>query len=393
MRTVKNDTLSRKPKVVSFFSGAGGMDEGFKAAGFQIYSCMDIETWACDTLRTNHKDALIIGPPEYSGNIKAIQPEKFQSLTGVKPGQIDVFTGGPPCQPFSQAASQRFLKEDDRFKRKGFNDFEKGTLLFDYISYIEYFRPLVFLLENVPGLLTIDGGKQLNSALERLRLAGYLHTEPQIVDAADYGVPQFRSRLIIWGTLVKGVKPEIPTPTHGGGLLKPYNTVSQALQDINDSLPNHIFREHKETSIERYRKLEFGQRDKLGRIDRLDPLKPSKTVIAGGTKGGGRSHLHPFLARTLTVRESARLQTFPDTYIFQGAIARQFTQVGNAVPPLLAEKFARKIGSDIFNLRYESNCEFEKHLIQKKSINKISDILLKESFKRKPEWIYFTHVK
>ena len=93
--------------------------------------------------------------------------------------------------------------------------------------------------------------------------------------------------------------------------------------------------------------LEYGERDKLGRVDRLDPRLPSKTVIAGGTKGGGRSHLHPFFPRTLSVRECARLQTFPDSYIFTGANARQFTQVGNAVPPLLAYKLATSIKNAI----------------------------------------------
>jgi DNA (cytosine-5)-methyltransferase 1 len=89
--------------------------------------------------------------------------------------------------------------------------------------------------------------------------------------------------------------------------------------------------------------LNYGQRDQLGRVDRLNPFLPSKTVIAGGTKGGGRSHLHPYSPRTLSVRESARLQTFPDNYVFVGPSARQFTQVGNAVPPLLAYRIAHEI--------------------------------------------------
>ena len=93
--------------------------------------------------------------------------------------------------------------------------------------------------------------------------------------------------------------------------------------------------------------LKYGERDKLGRVDRLDPRLPSKTVIAGGTKGGGRSHLHPFIPRTLSVRECARLQTFPDNYVFTGSNARQFTQVGNAVPPLLAYKLANSIKQSI----------------------------------------------
>lgn len=90
-------------------------------------------------------------------------------------------------------------------------------------------------------------------------------------------------------------------------------------------------------------RLGYGQRDHLGRVDRLDPTQPAKTVIAGGTKGGGRSHLHPEIPRTLSVRECARLQTFPDRYRFTGSTARQFTQVGNAVPPVLAAVLGERI--------------------------------------------------
>ncbi|MBR5964989.1 MAG: DNA cytosine methyltransferase [Treponema sp.] len=107
-------------------------------------------------------------------------------------------------------------------------------------------------------------------------------------------------------------------------------------------------RNHKAESIKRYMILGFGQRDKLGRVDRLNPLVPSKTIIAGGTGGGGRSHLHPFIPRTMTVRECARLQTFPDDYIFTGPVARQFTQVGNAVPPVLGYKMACAIYESIY---------------------------------------------
>jgi DNA (cytosine-5)-methyltransferase 1 len=205
-----------KPKVASFFSGGGGMDLGFEKAGYEIFSCMDIESWACDTLKVNHPNALIIGPPIYSGNIKKISPKEYSEITNVTVGSIDVFTGGPPCQPFSQAAAQRFLKGDERFKRKGFDDHEKGTLLFDYINYIEYFKPKVFVLENVPGLLSLDDGVQLSEALSRLRAIGYKHTEPKITEAANYGVPQYRSRLIIWGTLDAKVSPTLPERLHMG---------------------------------------------------------------------------------------------------------------------------------------------------------------------------------
>ena len=388
------NTNRKRPLVASFFSGAGGMDEGFKAAGFRIHSCMDIESWACDTLRENNPNSIIIGPPEHSGNIKTIPPEEFSEIANVNPGDIDIFTGGPPCQPFSQAASQRFLKGDDRFKRKGFDDTEKGNLLFDYIRYVVFFRPTVFLLENVPGLSTIDGGVQLSHALSMLREAGYTHTEPFPVEAVEYGIPQYRTRLIIWGTLKPDITPLIPEPTHGGGLfLKPLNVVANALQMIDEDCSNHQPRLHKEGSVKRYKTLEFGQREHLGRVDRLDPYKPSKTVIAGGMNGGGRSHLHPFIARTLTVRECARLQTFSDKFVIKGNMSRQFTQIGNAVPPLLAEHFARQIGSQIYSMRFPDEFVCENYLQNKSDLEILVEDLLQWSVNSKPEWIYNTHSK
>lgn len=120
------------------------------------------------------------------------------------------------------------------------------------------------------------------------------------------------------------------------------------LDGIGPKLANHETREHKAESILRYMLLDYGQRDQLGRVNRLDPGLPSNTVIAGGTNGGGRSHLHPEIPRTLSVRECARLQTFPDAFVFSGPAARQFTQVGNAVPPLLAAQIAASIGKSFF---------------------------------------------
>ena len=120
-------------------------------------------------------------------------------------------------------------------------------------------------------------------------------------------------------------------------------------------IPNHITRKHNAGSVIRYSQLKPGERDHQGRVDRLDPFKPSKTVIAGGLKGGGRSHLHPFAPRTISVRECARLQTFPDNYEFTGTPARQFTQVGNAVPPMLAYYFALAIKEAILSDFLQAN--------------------------------------
>lgn len=381
------------PRAMSIFAGGGGLDEGFKAAGYEISCSIDIEEWACDTLRKNNPKSIIIGPPMYSGDVKKMTPEEISELTNIKPGDLDIIMGGPPCQPFSQAASQRFLKSDDKFKRKGFDCEDKGTLLFDFIRYVLFFKPTNFLIENVPGLLTVDGGEQLDIALNLLKKDGYNISTPQVIDAADYGVPQYRQRLIIWGSRVIE-HPALPSQSHsktGDMLSETHRVVAQALTGISSNLRNTEIRSHKIESVERYRTLEFGKREKLGRVDRLDPFKPSKTVIAGGMNGGGRSHLHPFVARTMSVRECARLQTFSDNYEFVGSIARQFTQVGNAVPPLLAEKIA----CHILNLQYgkvlPKKYKHEEHLDLNTPIAALSDKLLFEAINEKPEWIYNTH--
>lgn len=388
---MRNRLKSNRPTVLSLFAGAGGMDLGFRAAGYDVACAIEIERWACDTLNRNHPELALLGPPNHHGDIKQITPNVIQAFCGLAKGDFDVVIGGPPCQPFSQASTQRFLKSDPRFKRRGFDDDLKGTLLLDFVRLVTKLKPKVFVLENVPGLLTVDGGIQLQLALTSLRGHGYNCSEPLVINAANYGVPQQRNRLIIWGSL-KVQTPTLPEPTHGpvnNLFLRPFTTVAHALVNMSQSLPNHVTREHQDESIGRYRNLRFGQRDKLGRTDRLDVFKPSKTVIAGGMHGGGRSHLHPFIARTLTVRESARLQTFPDEYVFESSIARQFTQVGNAVPPLLGEHLARHIKLVEFGERVKGDFFHSRSLQHVEDIKTLANRLLRESRKQKPEWIYW----
>jgi DNA (cytosine-5)-methyltransferase 1 len=331
--------------AISFFSGCGGMDLGFEYAGFQNIAAVELNEGFCQTIRHNRPSSFVIGPPVYSGDARN-REEIIEALRG-KPAVTTntfegVFHGGPPCQPFSIAANQRFAKNGDNFKRTGFQNTEYGNLLFDYVFYIKTLRPTVFLIENVAGLLTVDGGDQLSEAIVQLQKAGYSVTKPAVINAADYGVPQNRLRVFIIGYKKRKTDYLFPSPSDKkvscGAVLKlPMNGAN-----------NHITRNHKAESIIRYMDLDYGERDQLGRVDRLDPMLPAKTVIAGGSKGGGRSHLHPWIPRTLSVRESARLQTFPDDYEFVGSPARQFTQVGNAVPPLLAYRLARSIFESFF---------------------------------------------
>lgn len=323
---------------VSFFSGAGGMDLGFERAGYSHIASFDIEELFCKTLKSNRPDWKVFAGKE-KGDLRNFDAvvNCLEQLS-ILPEFEGVFVGGPPCQPFSIAANQRFAKWGDNFKRIGFSHAENGTLLFDYIRLIAHFRPRVFLLENVPGILTVDGGSQLNVALQWLRQFGYSITPPTVLNASNYLVPQDRQRVFVVGCRSSNDF-VFPEPKNS------WITSGSALEGDMAALPNFVTREHKAASIERYMRLAYGQRDKLGRVDRLNPNTPSKTVIAGGTKGGGRSHLHPHIPRTLAVRESARLQTFPDDYVFSGPLGRQFTQVGNAVPPILAYHIAASIAS------------------------------------------------
>jgi len=325
--------------AISFFSGAGGMDLGFEYAGYETIACVENTELFCDTLSLNNPKRPVIGPPYSHGDISIKEEiaEQLEKIIGKKKPFKGVFHGGPPCQPFSIASNQRFRKGDLNFKRKGFDDKNKGNLLFDYVWLIEHFRPTAFVIENVPGLKDIDNGAQLSEAIEILRKVGYNINEPTVLNASYHGVPQNRTRLFVVGTLKKRKKFQYPEKTIYQSPC--IDTFEMAL----DGLDNHETRKHTVSSITRYVELDFGQRDQRGRVDRLNPFLPSKTVIAGGTKGGGRSHLHPYIPRTLSVRESARLQTFPDDYIFTGSTARQFTQVGNAVPPKLAYVIAKEL--------------------------------------------------
>ena len=325
-------------ETVSFFSGAGGLDLGFEALGFKHTMLVEKIPLFCETLRFNRPAWNV-----YSGDVSAKDEmvAAIEKQIGVRARFEGVFVGGPPCQSFSIAANQRFSKLGENFKRTGFAHAVNGNLLFDYIELIKHFKPRVFLIENVPGLMELDGGEQLAEAYAELEAAGYSVNEPMVLAANRYRVPQQRMRLFVIGSRARK-KFAAPHPTSHS------HACGSTFERPIDNVPNHVTREHSAASIQRYMRLPYGARDKLGRVDRLDPAKPSKTIIAGGTAGGGRSHLHPYIPRTLSVRESARLQTFPDSYVFTGPVARQFTQVGNAVPPVLGAQLAKAIKESYF---------------------------------------------
>lgn len=350
----KGKIIDNNVPAISFFAGAGGFDIGFKYAGFNGVAAFEVNKLFCETLKLNFPNKKVF---DFDLKNRELVLNSLKEIINI-PFE-GVFHGGPPCQPFSIASNQRFSKNGENFKRVGFEHEDYGTLLEDYVFYILHCKPKVFVLENVSGLFDMDNGVTLSKTLAKLSDAGYKINEPKIVNLAKFGIPQNRIRLFVVGVMSDDL---FIFPKENESLTPCFHVFEKEINNI----PNNETRLHKPESLLRYMKLNYGNRDKLGRVDRLDPLLPSKTVIAGGIKGGGRSHLHPYIPRTLSARESARLQTFPDDYIFVGPSARQFTQIGNAVPPLFAYKIATEIYKQFF---------MPKNKNRKKTNNK----LLKES--------------
>lgn len=346
-----------KHYAISLFSGAGGLDLGIEAAGFTTRLCTDIDDFSCRTLLQNKEKLKCTGHPFLAeatikqANIKEYSTDDILHDAGLKQDEVDLVYGGPPCQAFSVFG-----------KRQGIND-PRGTLLWDYIRVIHDIQPKAFIFENVAGLLTIDNGNVFAMLLNELSTTTdgeevYSLTY-KLLNTASFGIPQYRQRVIIYGVRKDiGTALSIPAPTH---YLNPENpelyllppvTVEDAFRglpiDPTPTIPNHIGRVHGEAVTERYRNMAYGERDSKTRINKLDPNRPSYTIVVGSDKGGGKGHIHPYSPREVTPRESARIQTFPDFWEFTGTSRHPIRQVGNAVPPLFAGIIAAHLLKETF---------------------------------------------
>ncbi len=338
------------PKVLSFFSGGGGLDLGFAACGFNMLFETDIDPFSCKTLAENCDVAVEHGLDGFR-NASVLQADAF-SLHGDKilkklalePSDVDVLIGGPPCQAFSVFG-----------KRKGTAD-RRGQLSFEYIRLLSELKPKVFVFENVYGILTVQNGEVFSNLLEELAqdFSGTTYSLFwQRVNAKDFGVPQHRDRVI-----VVGVRNDVDCDTDAlkiiplEGMEPQERTVRDAFRNLpspgRSKIANHTGRRHSQRIIDRYRALRPGERDPKTRINKLNLALPSFTIIVGSDHGGGKGHVHPVEPREVTPRESARVQTFPDWWTFAGTGRHCIRQVGNAVPPLLGAAIADMVRSQIF---------------------------------------------
>ena len=349
----------RKLKLIDLFCGAGGLSLGFEQEGYVCAAAIDRDSPAVRTYARNLSDRVVC---------RDVAPE-------LELPEADVIAGGPPCQGFSSAGMRR---QDD----------SRNTLVRAFAEIVASRRPRAFVFENVEGFLTSAKGDRILDLLEPVLEAGY-RVHLRKVNAANYGVPQHRKRVIAIGGL--GFSPAFPEATHsafgapGASLAYRHLPRCPTLADAVRGLPpaaesppgrpcGHFARCVSEADAERLRLLEPGQRmldlpehlwhstyrrrafrrvmdgtpsEKRGGapvgLRRLHADQPSKAITSGAIS----EFVHPYENRCLTLRECARIQTFPDSFVFDGTVAQASLQIGNAVPPRLARAIAASLRADI----------------------------------------------
>jgi DNA (cytosine-5)-methyltransferase 1 len=338
---------------VSLFSGAMGLDIGLEQAGFETRVAVEVSSPARDTILTNTKR--LKRSLDIFTDVTTIQTDDILNATKLKRGEVGLVSGGPPCQPFSTAGKRGALGDP------------RGSLFRDFLRLVDGLQPRFFVMENVRGLLSapirhrphadrdqsLENDEQPGSAfaviLEEFERIGYSFVYG-LLNSADYGVPQTRERVIILGS--RDHEPlELPKATHGfKGKPQPWKTLRDALTNLNDPKPQ--FQPYSENRLKylqlvpeggNWRSLPLELREaamggafmsgggKVGFYRRLSWDKPSPTVTTSPAQKA-TDMCHPSELRPISVREAARIQGFPDDWVFCGNISDQYRQIGNAVP-------------------------------------------------------------
>ena len=349
------DTMTMN--VLDLFAGCGGLSVGFEQAGFKVIAGVDYDEPALNTFKHNHRGSHAI----HLDLSREDAMEQIRARIGLEP-QIDLITGGPPCQGFSLTGPRKL-------------DDARNSLYMSMLRAVEEFSPSAFLIENVRGMAGLYQGKVLKDVITQFDKAGY-NVECRILNAANFGVPQVRHRLFIIGIKKEIGKFEFPQPTHTE---QNWITCEEAISDLptlendlgsNESTYDHppksdyqrklrgscnVLYNHLGTRHTEHVKSVIAQVPEGGNHKDLPPgvgdsrkfneawtryhsQRPSRTIDTGH-----RNHFHYRWNRVPTIRENARLQSFSDEFEFLGTKTQQNRQVGNAVPPLLARSLGRKI--------------------------------------------------
>ena len=355
-----------KYKAVDLFCGAGGLSSGLKKSGFDVALGVDIDQAALRTYKKNIKRAKVLNK-----DIGLVSSEEIEKLAGIKKGDCFLLAGCPPCQGFSNLGKRDV-------------DDVKNKLVYEFVRLIFELEPCFILMENVPGMSKGVGKEIFSDVVEKLKKKYCV--QYSTLNAADYGVPQIRKRLVMHGVrkdvyanLLEILKEDeislLPKATHSKNKkdgLKKWVTVRETIMDLPElkageeaeciGTANHIARKLSKTNekrldnirknggdranvanelqLECHKKKNVSYTDTYGIIN-LD--KPAPTITSGCTTISKGRYGHPTQNRGLSVREAARLQSFDDKFIFIGNMGEMSLQVGNAVPPKLAQASAREI--------------------------------------------------
>ena len=356
--------------AIDLFCGAGGLSEGFRQAGFHILAGNDFDEWAGQTFARTHSEAKFLGGP-----IQDISAAKLLRAARLKKGQLDCLIGGPPCQAFSVYNHQRGMHDN------------RSQLFREYLRIVKGLEPSWVVMENVTGITSAGEGAAVREILRGLKKLGY-QVDMKILRAEEYGVPQERRRVVFLGN--RTGRPIIfPELTHGEGLL-PFTTIFDAIGDLPElangedrgvtgyrmaaaagyqrmlrgnsiEVHNHSAPQLAPINMERmkhippggswrdipHRLLPAGMKsarrcDHTKRYGRMAWEAQACTILTKCDLHWG-AYLHPEEDRAITVREAARIQSFPDWFYFEGPRTGQYVQVGNAVPPLLGKRIGEAV--------------------------------------------------
>lgn len=320
-------------KVIDLFAGVGGLSMGFDDNGFVTVMANDFDQDAANTFKLNHPHVKFI-----DGDVAKIDERLIRKTIGGT--EVDVMMGGIPCQSFSMAG-RRIRKGIDH------SDDPRHFLYKEYFRLLDIMKPKVAIIENVKGILSSHNGEIMKEILISFENHGY-KADYKLLDASDYGVPQARQRVII---IANRINQENIFPNKHDKKIP----VGDVLKNIPESAKNHEKRYLSGKTLERVKLIKPGQNWTFlptemqtksihsGAYGRIDPTKPSKTLTTRFDTPSVGYVTHPDEDRTLTVREGARIQTFPDDFVFTGARMQQYKQVGNAVPVKLGYELSKGI--------------------------------------------------
>lgn len=312
-------SITRSVNFVDLFSGAGGMTLGFVQAGFQPVFSVELDEDANRTHQRNFPSCT-----HFQGRIEQLSEAMISKF--VASNSVDIVCGGPPCQGFSVAG-----KRDPNDKR--------NVLFREFVRVVKILQPAYVVMENVPGILTMQGGTFYNYILDAFAEVGYPEMSVAVLESAAYGVPQLRPRAIFVANRC-GLSNPYPKPMLDESSYVPIEAAIDDLKALPPNPPtNHEWTRHSKQMQQRLAQVPPGHSLYSSYFDawkRQYRGLPAMTI----KENHGGTHVHYELNRVLSAREMARLQTFPDEFIFSGTMKRAMWQIGNAVPPLLAKHVA-----------------------------------------------------